>query len=195
MQCTWSDCTDNACFHISWIENRRSAKEQHLCEEHARVMLTPGVYGRLSSTFPGTRKVVDHAAQFEIGLIVISEINDQQVVFLCEVDGTRRFPMLIGIFEATSLDRCLKRFPSPRPLTHDALAASIRLLGGEVQDVIIDRFENGCYAANARIRQRENLLLLDIRPSDGFNLAVLCNCPIFVADRVLSQLAQQDGIT
>jgi hypothetical protein len=123
-----------------------------------------------------------------MGLIIISEINDQQVIYLHEVDGSRRFPILIGIFEATSLDRNLKRYPSPRPLTYDAFAASIRLLGGELQDVIIDRLENHCYYANARIRNRDALALLDLRPSDAFNLAVLCDCPIFVADRVLAQI-------
>jgi len=64
-----------------------------------------------------------------------------------------------------------------------------------VQDVIIDRFENNYYSTNARIRQQGNLLLLDMRPSDGFILAAKCDCPIFVADRVLAKLAQQGGFT
>ena len=54
-----------------------------------------------------------------------------------EVDGPRWFPMLIGIFEATSLDRTIKGLDSPRPLTYDAMAAAIRLLGGTVHDVVV----------------------------------------------------------
>jgi uncharacterized protein len=195
MQCVSSGCQDKATFHLSWIENRRCAKEEHLCEKHARAKLTPVGYHGPSSAFSGIRKAVDDARQFEIGLIVISETNDQQVIYLYEVDGSRRFPILTGIFETTSLDRTLKGYPSPRRLTHDALAASIRLLGGEVQDVIIDRFENDYYSSIARIRQQGSLLSLDIRPSDGFVLAAKCDCPIFVADRVLAKLAQQGGIT
>ena len=36
--------------------------------------------------------------QMELSRIIISEINDQQVVFLREVEGTRSFPILIGMF-------------------------------------------------------------------------------------------------
>ena len=40
--------------------------------------------------------------QMTLSRIIISEINDQQVIYLKEVDGDRTFPILIGIFEATS---------------------------------------------------------------------------------------------
>ena len=54
--------------------------------------------------------------QMELVRIIISEINDQQVVFLSEVDGDRSFPILIGIFEATSIDRRVQGHTPPRPL-------------------------------------------------------------------------------
>ena len=44
----------------------------------------------------------------ELARIIISEINDQQVIYLREVDGERTFPILIGLFEA-HLGRCLPR--------------------------------------------------------------------------------------
>jgi hypothetical protein len=157
-------------------------------------MFTPVVYPGLSSGFSGTRKVLDNAAQFEIDLIIISEKMDQQVIYLKEVDRSRLVPVLIGIFEATMLDRTLKGLSTPRPLTHDAFAASIRLLGGEVQDVIIDRLENHVYYASARIRNQGGLLPLDVRPSDAFVLALLFDCPIFIADPVLDQIDRQGNI-
>ena len=43
--------------------------------------------------------------QMQLSRIIISEINEQQVIYLKEVDGDRQFPILIGIFEATSIDR------------------------------------------------------------------------------------------
>ena len=45
------------------------------------------------------------SVQMELSRIIISEINDQQVVYLKEVEGDRTFPILIGLFEATSIDR------------------------------------------------------------------------------------------
>ena len=70
------------------------------------------------------------SVQMELSRIIISEINDQQVVYLKEVEGDRTFPILIGLFEATSIDRRVKNHQSPRPLTHDLLVASVELLGG-----------------------------------------------------------------
>ncbi len=75
--------------------------------------------------------------QMELSRIIISEINDQQVIYLKEVDGDRTFPILIGIFEATSIDRRVKQYHSQRPLTHDLLVNVVDSLGGELQDVVI----------------------------------------------------------
>ncbi len=51
----------------------------------------------------------------ELSRIIISEINDQQVIYLREIDGERTFPILIGIFEATSIDRHVRGVETPRP--------------------------------------------------------------------------------
>ena len=45
------------------------------------------------------------SVEMELARIIISEVNDQQVVYLKEVEGDRTFPILIGLFEATSIDR------------------------------------------------------------------------------------------
>ena len=75
----------------------------------------------------------------ELKRIIISEVHDQQVIMLKEVEGDRSFPIVIGIFEATSIDRRVKKMHSPRPLTHDLVANVIDQLGGDLQD--IDRLE------------------------------------------------------
>src|SRR5438309_12096581 len=40
--------------------------------------------------------------------IIINEINDQQIIVLREVEGERSFPIVIGLFEAISIDRRIK---------------------------------------------------------------------------------------
>ncbi|HEY4261675.1 MAG TPA: bifunctional nuclease domain-containing protein, partial [Schlesneria sp.] len=54
----------------------------------------------------------------ELARIIISEINEQYVIFLREVEGERLFPIVIGLFEATTIDRRVKGEIPPRPLTH-----------------------------------------------------------------------------
>ena len=129
--------------------------------------------------------------QMDLVRIIISEINDQQVIFLREVDGERSFPILIGLFEATSIDRRVKGETPPRPLTHDLLKNAIEQLGGEVQDVVINSLQEHTYFAAIRVRQEGELTEIDSRPSDAIALAVHYDphLPIYVDESVLEQVA------
>src|SRR5436305_9301789 len=79
----------------------------------------------------------DVPVHMELKRIIISEIHEQQVIMLKEVDGERSFSIMIGIFEATSIDRRVKKMNSPRPLTHDLVASVVESLGGELRDIYI----------------------------------------------------------
>src|SRR5437016_11933478 len=85
--------------------------------------------------------------QMELKRIIINEVHDQQVIMLREVEGERSFPIVIGIFEATSIDRRVKGMPSPRPLTHDLVASVVEHLGGELQDIFISELPDHTYFA------------------------------------------------
>ncbi|MFO0929056.1 MAG: bifunctional nuclease family protein, partial [Gemmataceae bacterium] len=119
--------------------------------------------------------------QMELRRIIISEIHEQQVIMLREVEGGRSFSIMIGIFEATSIDRRVKKLPSPRPLTHDLVANVIESLGGELRDIYISELREHTYYAKLRIRQNGELIEVDTRPSDAIALAVTANVPIYVA--------------
>ncbi len=126
----------------------------------------------------------------ELTRIIISENNEQQIIFLKEVEGDRTFPIVIGIFEATSIDRRVKGMPAPRPLTHDLLASAIELLGGELQDIYISELRDHTYYAKLRVRHDGELIEVDSRPSDAIAVAVTVDVPIFVSEEVLSELGQ-----
>ena len=130
------------------------------------------------------------SVQMELSRIIISEINDQQVVYLKEVEGDRTFPILIGLFEATSIDRRVKHHQSPRPLTHDLLVAAVEQLGGEFQDVVISELKEHTYYATIRVLKDGDIIEIDARPSDAIAVAVTCepNLPIYVAEEVLSDV-------
>lgn len=128
--------------------------------------------------------------QMQLSRIIISEINDQQVIYLTEVDGDRQFPILIGIFEATSIDRHVKRHESPRPLTHDLLVNAVEALGAELDSVVINELREHTYYAQLRVRHNGELIELDSRPSDAIAVAVTCEppLPIYVAEEVLEEV-------
>src|SRR5690348_12304743 len=123
----------------------------------------------------------------ELRRIIISEVHDQQVIMLKESEGERSFPIVIGIFEATSIDRRVKGMPSPRPLTHDLVASVIENLGGELQDIYISELRDHTYYAKLRVRKDGELIEVDCRPSDAIALAVTAKVPIYVAEDVLGE--------
>ena len=128
--------------------------------------------------------------QMQLSRIIISEINEQQVIYLTEVDGDRQFPILIGLFEATSIDRRVKHQESPRPLTHDLLVNTVEALGAELDSVVINDLREHTYYAQLRIKHEGELIEIDSRPSDAIAVAVTCDppLPIYVAEEVLEDV-------
>ena len=126
----------------------------------------------------------------ELKRIIISEVHDQQVIMLKEVEGDRSFPIVIGIFEATSIDRRVKGMPSPRPLTHDLVASVIENMGGELRDIFISELREHTYYAKLRIRIDGEMVEVDARPSDAIAVAVTVDVPIFVAGDIIDEVAQ-----
>lgn len=129
--------------------------------------------------------------QMELKRIIIGEAIEHQTIWLKEVEGDRVFPIVIGIFEATSIERRVKKVPSPRPLTHDLMANVIEGMGGELQDIYINDLKDHTYHARLRIRQAGELIEVDSRPSDAIALAVTANVPIFVSEEVIGEACNE----
>jgi len=129
--------------------------------------------------------------QMELARVIINDVSDQQVVYLREIEGQRAFPILIGIFEAASINRHVRGEESQRPLTHDLLRSTIEELGGELQDVVVNKLQDHTYYALIRVKRDGELIEIDSRPSDAIALAVQFKppLPIYVDDSVLEQVA------
>jgi uncharacterized protein len=126
--------------------------------------------------------------QMQLARIIITEISDSQIIYLKEVDGAREFPILIGIFEATSIDRRVKSEAKPvRPLPHDLIIDIVLQLGGLIESVVIRDLRDQMYFASLQIRRGDELLEIDARPSDAIAVAVSYSppLPIYVSEDVL----------
>ena len=51
----------------------------------------------------------------ELSRILITELGEQQVIFLKEKNGERSFPIMIGITEAMAIERRFNGVTTPRP--------------------------------------------------------------------------------
>ena len=121
----------------------------------------------------------------ELSRILITELGDQQVIFLRQTDSDRSFPIMIGTNEALAIDRRLKGQQTPRPMTHELLANTIEALGGTIESILISDIREHTFIATLTIEQDGNTIEVDSRPSDAIALGAAFDTPIFVAEHVL----------
>ena len=143
---------------------------------------------------------VPTGVRMELSRIIISELQDQQVIVLHEVDGHRQFPIVIGSGEAYAIDRRLKGIPAARPLTHDLLATVVEAMGGTVDRIEIHNLQDHTFFARVVIRRERretngeakdvvDWIEVDSRPSDAIAVGVATNVPVYVSDKVLSEVS------
>lgn len=128
------------------------------------------------------------SVQMELHKIIISEMLDSQIIWLKEVDGDRKFPIVIGSGEALAIDRRLNNRPAQRPMTHDLLASVIEQMGGTIEKIEINDLQEHTFFARIHIRQDGRVVEVDSRPSDAIALGVANTVPIFVAEHVLQEV-------
>ena len=128
------------------------------------------------------------SVHMELHKIIISEMQESQVIVLKEVDGERHFPIIIGSDQAFAIDRRLKGHVTQRPMTHDLLANVIEKMGGAIERIEINDLADKTYFARIHIRRNGELLEIDSRPSDAIALGVATMVPIYVAEHVVKSV-------
>jgi hypothetical protein len=134
------------------------------------------------------------AVQMELSKIIISEMADQQIIVLKEVDGERTFPIVIGNNEAYAIHRRLEGTAMQRPLTHDLLASVIERMGGVIERIEINKLEQHTFFALIHIRLNGQVIQIDSRPSDAIALGIASTVPIYVAEEVLKEVLKGPGV-
>ena len=129
------------------------------------------------------------SVQMELAKIIISEMADQQVIVLKEVDGERNFAIVIGPQEAWAIDRRLKGHATPRPMTHDLLSDMLEQLGAQIIRITVTELRENTFYAQITVQQDGTEIEVDSRPSDAIALAIRAEAPIFAADRVIEESA------
>jgi len=126
----------------------------------------------------------------ELSKIIITETSEEQVVVLKEVEGSRAFPIVIGIWEAIAINRYVNRQKTPRPMTHDLLTHTIRNLGFALEKIVVNDLKEGVFFARLILKKNGKSVEVDSRPSDAIALAVQWNCPIYVEERVIEEVGK-----
>jgi len=127
----------------------------------------------------------------ELSRIIINEGSDQQVIVLKEHNGTRSFPIVIGIVEIFAIDRRLKGIAAPRPMTHDLIQTIISSMGGSIQKIVINDLRDHTFYSIISIEIDGRVVEIDARPSDAIAIGVATSAPLYVAEHVFNKIYKE----
>jgi len=117
--------------------------------------------------------------------LMMDPATNMPIVVLKDVGSETVMPIWVGIFEANAIAIEIEKVALPRPMTHDLTRNLIRHLNGRLERVVISELKDDTFFALLWIRQGEEQVAIDARPSDAIALALRADCPIFVSEQVM----------
>ncbi len=121
--------------------------------------------------------------------LMMDPATNMPIIVLKDVASDTVMPIWVGIFEANAIAIEIEKVSAPRPMTHDLTRNLIRHLNGWLERVVITELRDDTFFATLWIRQDDEPVAIDARPSDAIALALRADCPIYVAEQVM-QLAK-----
>ncbi len=123
--------------------------------------------------------------EMELAKIIIRETSDEQIIVLKEKGGERALPVVIGSYEAVTINRYVNQYVPPRPLTHDLITGILQALRVRLEQVIVNDLREHTFYAQLILNREGEIIVVDSRPSDAIALSIFHQCPVFVAEHVL----------
>jgi bifunctional DNase/RNase len=117
--------------------------------------------------------------------LMMDPATNMPIVVLKDVASDTVMPIWVGIFEANAIAIEIEKVAAPRPMTHDLTRNLIRHLNARLERVVITELKDDTFMAVLFLRQGEEPMTIDARPSDAIALALRADCPIFVAEQVM----------
>lgn len=117
--------------------------------------------------------------------LMMDPSTNMPIVVLKDVASDTVMPIWVGIFEANAIAIEIEKVTAPRPMTHDLARNLIKHLNGELQKVVITELKDSTFLAALWLRQGDEQVMIDARPSDALALALRADCPIYVAEEVM----------
>jgi bifunctional DNase/RNase len=106
---------------------------------------------------------------------------------LGEKNGSRRLPIIIGMFEAQAIAIEIERITPNRPMTHDLFRSMAEAFEIRVVEVIISDLREGVFFAKLVCMNEDRRVEIDARPSDAIAIALRFNAPVYTSENVLME--------
>ncbi|MDR3411272.1 MAG: bifunctional nuclease family protein, partial [Formivibrio sp.] len=117
--------------------------------------------------------------------LMMDPATNMPIVMLKDVGSDSVIPIWVGIFEANAIAIEIEKMAAPRPMTHDLARNVIRHLNAKLERVVITEIKDDTFHAVLCLRQADEPVIIDARPSDAIALALRADCPIFVSEQVM----------
>lgn len=106
---------------------------------------------------------------------------------LGEKNGSRRLPIIIGMFEAQAIAIEIERITPNRPMTHDLFRSMAEAFEIRVVEVVISDLREGVFFAKLVCMNEDRRVEIDARPSDAIAIALRFNAPVYASENVLME--------
>jgi len=117
--------------------------------------------------------------------LMMDPSTNMPIVVLKDVGSETVMPIWVGIFEANAIAIEIEKVSAPRPMSHDLARNLIRHLNAQLEKIVITEIKDDTFHAVLWLKQNEESVIIDARPSDAIALALRADCPIFVAEQVM----------
>lgn len=117
--------------------------------------------------------------------LMLDPATNMPIVVLKDVASETVMPIWVGIFEANAIAIEIEKLATPRPMTHDLTKNLIHHLNGTLEKVVITELRDDTFFAVLWMRQEDDAITIDARPSDAIALALRADCPIYVSEQVM----------
>ncbi|MEE3035001.1 MAG: bifunctional nuclease family protein [Bacteroidota bacterium] len=125
--------------------------------------------------------------QLEIKALSYTETETgAYAMILNEIGGNRKLPIIIGGFEAQSIAIALDgEIKTKRPLTHDLFKSFSSEFKISLEQVIINKLEDGVFHSNLILNHKNSEKIIDARTSDAVALAIRFDAPIYTYESIM----------
>lgn len=133
---------------------------------------------------------MDHTIELEIlGLSSNHSQSGSFTLVMGEVGGSRRLPIVIGMFEAQAIAIEIEKIIPNRPMTHDLFKSFSSNFNFSVDQILVSDMREGVFYAKITCKSASKTVEIDARPSDAIAIAVRFDAPIYCVTKVMSEAA------
>lgn len=122
-----------------------------------------------------------------LGLSSSQSQSGSFALVLGEQEGSRRLPIIIGMFEAQAIAIEIEKITPNRPMTHDLFKSFAHSFEYDVKEILINDLKEGVFFAKIVCESVDKEIEVDARPSDAIAIGLRFNVPIYTTEHILAE--------